>query len=124
MRRNTRQREAIRAAIESAGRPLAPREVLESAGRSIPGLGLATVYRNLKELTASGWLVRVEVAGEAARYERAGMDHHHHYHCCGCDRVFDVPGCPAGRVGELVPDGFSVETHELVLHGRCADCGS
>ena len=43
MERNTRQRAAIRLAIEQAGRPLLPAEVLAAAQRDVPGLSLATV---------------------------------------------------------------------------------
>ncbi|MEW6280573.1 MAG: transcriptional repressor, partial [Candidatus Eremiobacterota bacterium] len=50
MERNTRQRDAIRRALADANRPLAPQEVLEEARRYSPGLGIATVYRNLKGL--------------------------------------------------------------------------
>ena len=50
MERATRQNTAIRAAIESAGRPLSPTEVLDEARRHVAALGLATVYRNLKAL--------------------------------------------------------------------------
>ena len=50
MERSTRQRTAIRAAIDAAGRPLSPQEVLEAAQAEVPALGLATIYRNLKQL--------------------------------------------------------------------------
>jgi Fur family ferric uptake transcriptional regulator len=50
MERNTRQRSAIRDAIAQAQRPLLPHEVLEAARTEVPGMGIATVYRNLKAL--------------------------------------------------------------------------
>ena len=54
MERNTRQRSAIRDAIALADRPLLPQEVLEAAQHEVPGLGIATVYRNLKVLVEEG----------------------------------------------------------------------
>ena len=54
MERNTRQRSAIRDAIAQAQRPLLPQEVLEAARTEVPGLGIATVYRNLKALVEEG----------------------------------------------------------------------
>ena len=119
---HTRQRQAIREALEAADRPLSPQEVLEAAQDEVPGLGLATVYRNLSRLLEDGWLVSVDSIGDNRRYERAGKDHHDHYHCCECDRVFDLRGCAAKAVHATVPEGFTVESHELVVHGRCADC--
>jgi hypothetical protein len=47
MIRNTKQRDAIHRAILEAGRPLSAAEVLTSACRYAPGLGIATVYRTL-----------------------------------------------------------------------------
>ena len=121
MERKTRQREAIRGAFSVADRPLGTDEVLRAAQRAVPGLGIATVYRSIRSLVDSGFLVPVELPGEPPRYEPAGKNHHHHFRCRACHRVFDLEGCVAGLDG-LVPGGFELEGHEVVLHGRCADC--
>lgn len=121
MERDTRQRRAIRTALEESGRPLSTQEVLQLARQSSPSLGTATVYRTLKSLVEEGWLAVVDVPGEAPRYERAGKDHHHHFHCRGCGRLFELEGCPDG-LRHLTPLGFSLEAHEVVLYGRCTVC--
>ncbi len=121
MERNTRQRSAIRDAIAQAERPLLPQEVLEHAQRDAPGLGIATVYRNLKSLVEDGELQAVHLPGENPRYELAGHHHHHHFQCTRCQRVFDVHACP-GDLSRLAPRGFTVEDHDLTLYGRCSDC--
>ena len=46
--RNTLQLTAIQGALEAAGRPLSPEEVLKDAKKKVPSLGIATVYRTLK----------------------------------------------------------------------------
>jgi len=119
--RKTRQRDAIRAAIAAAKRPLAPNEILESAQADVPKLGLATVYRNLRQMHEEAELTAVEVPGQGVRYEIAGLKHHHHFCCRDCGRVFDVQGCPGGLDG-LVPKGFRLERHELLLFGLCDTC--
>ena len=121
MERNTRQRSAIRDAIAQAERPLLPQEVLEHAQRDAPGLGIATVYRNLKALIDEGELKAVHLPGENPRYELAGHRHHHHFQCTRCQRVFDVHACP-GDLSRLAPRGFTVEDHDLTLYGVCSDC--
>lgn len=121
MQRNTRQRSAIREAIVAAERPLLPQEVLEAAQPSVPGLGIATVYRNLKSLVEDGVLQAVTLPGENPRFEPAGRQHHHHFQCLRCQRVFDVHACP-GDLSRLAPAGFTVEDHDLTLYGRCGDC--
>jgi Fur family transcriptional regulator, ferric uptake regulator len=123
MHRNTRQRDAIRAALAAAGRPLAPQEILATARAELPSVGIATVYRTLKGLLAEGWLHPVELPGLPARYEVAGKHHHHHFHCRGCDGVFEVEACPAG-IRSLLPGGFQLEEHEIILYGLCAGCGA
>lgn len=121
MERDTRQRKAIRDAIEAAGRPLAPQEILELAQHRVPGLGLATIYRNVGRLVEEGWAVAVELPDGPVRYERAGKGHHHHFVCRACESVFDVGGCARG-VKELAPHGFEIDAHEIVLYGRCEAC--
>lgn len=121
MERATRQRDAIRQALEAAGRPLLPAEILAAAQAEVPALGMATVYRNLKQLLEAGEIQTVDLPGEAPRYESAGHQHHHHFSCSSCHRVFDVHACP-GDMQKLAPAGFTVEGHELTLYGRCGEC--
>lgn len=121
MERSTRQRSAIRSAIDEAGRPLSPQEVLDLAQGEVPGLSLATVYRNLKQLVDADEVRAVSLPGESPRYEAAHHDHHHHFQCTECGRAFDVHACPGDMAG-LAPAGFTVTHHELTLYGRCADC--
>jgi Fur family ferric uptake transcriptional regulator len=121
MERNTRQRQAIHDAIAAAQRPLLPQEVLEAAQGAVPGLGIATVYRNLKALVEEGALGAVKLPAENPRYELAGHQHHHHFQCTLCQRVFDVHACP-GDLSRLAPKGFTVEDHDLTLYGRCSEC--
>ena len=121
MERSTRQRDAIRRTFETIDRPLSPAEILASAKADVPRLGIATVYRTVRALCDEGWLVSVDIPGEAPRYERAHKGHHHHFVCRQCDRVFDVVGCADG-LGRLTPDGFVLESHDIVLCGLCVEC--
>ena len=121
MERSTRQRSAIRAAIDAAQRPLSPQEVLAASQAAVAGLGLATVYRNLKLLVEAGEIQQVTLPGDSARYEPARQAHHHHFQCTRCQRVFDVHRCP-GDMAQLAPPGFLVERHDLTLYGCCQDC--
>ena len=122
MERRTQQRDAIRSAIESAKRPLSPREVLDAARSTVRALGMATVYRNLKLLVADGVVQMITLPGESPRYELRESAHHHHFQCTTCSRVYDVPGCP-GDLRRLAPRGFRVDHHDVTLYGRCSDCG-
>lgn len=119
--RNTRQKDAIRAAFVETGRPLSPEEVLSYAQRTVAEVSIATIYRNLKTLVEEGWLVAVELPGEPARYEISGKEHHHHFLCNDCRKVYELEGCvPAMKL--KLPRGFRAVGHDLLLHGICAAC--
>ena len=109
--------------FEDAGRPLGPAEVLEAGREHVEGLGIATVYRTIASLVEAEWLIPVELPGEPPRYEVAGQAHHHHFRCRGCDRVFEIHGCP-GSLEHLAPKGFRLERHEVVLYGLCGTCAA
>jgi Fur family transcriptional regulator, ferric uptake regulator len=121
MKRKTEQRALIREVMGQATRPLTANEVLDLAQEKRAGLGIATVYRTINGLVEEGWLLPVELPGEPARYERRELEHHHHFQCQACRKVFDVPGC-AGLPTTGVPSGFEVARHEIVYYGRCAEC--
>lgn len=121
LERSTRQRTAMRTAIEAAGRPLTPQEILELAQAEVPALGMATVYRNLKSMADAGEIEAVVLPGDAPRYESAHIAHHHHFQCNACKRVFDVHQC-SDDLNRMAPKGFVVETHALTLYGQCGDC--
>lgn len=120
--RRTEQQAAIRRYIESVDRPVRVEEIRRGASKAVPGVGVATVYRAVKAGLEAGWLQEVHLPGErSAAYERAGKGHHHHFECRGCGKVYDVEGCP-GHLSQLIPPGFVMEGHELVLYGRCGAC--
>ena len=90
------------------------------------GSGVASVYRALALLSELGVLQRVPVAGGSARYELVGPggDHHHHLVCddCGATTPFEDEGLERaiGRLSRRT--AYSVQAHDVTLHGTCPDC--
>ena len=121
MERTTAQRKAIHTVLEKSGRPLSPPEIFHEARHMAPGLGMATVYRTIKRLIDDHAIAQVGLPGEAPRYERAGMQHHHHFRCSSCNKVYDWFGCVCPCEASA-PRGFEVSGHEVYLFGRCAEC--
>jgi len=121
MERDTAQRRAIRETFTIAARPLSHQEVLVEARKRVGGMGIATVYRTIKDLVDDGSLTPVDLPGQCARYELAGLTHHHHFACRTCERVFDLPGC-TGHIHTHLPVGFIAEEHAVVVYGQCETC--
>jgi Fur family ferric uptake transcriptional regulator len=119
--RNTRQKRAIRDVFERAGRPLSTDEIFAAAHDTIRSLGIATVYRSIRSLLDEGWLIAVEVPGRTPLYERSGKQHHHHFVCTACARVFELDGCSSEIRGDL-PRGFRATGHEITIYGECSEC--
>lgn len=120
-RRTTKQKEAIKAVLEEQAGPLLPDDIHRLAVKAVPSLGIATVYRSLKNLQEEGQVCCVEIPGQAPRYERSDKGHHHHFHCKECGDVFDLDKCVEG-LKKLAPPGFKVTDHEIILYGVCKDC--
>ncbi len=117
----TRQKLVVSEVFERANRPLTVPEVCRVARRKLPSLGIATVYRAIKQFVSAGLVRAVEIPGVPPHYERAAGNHHHFFLCQHCKRLFDLVGCVRG-VGGLAPRGFRVRQHEIVLYGQCATC--
>jgi len=101
---STQQRSTLAQVISKSQRPLTPVE-----------------NRTLKQLVEDGQVRVVDVPGVPPHYESSARQHHHFFFCHQCQRLFNLIGCVRGVLG-LAPKGFSVERHEIVLYGDCADC--
>ena len=103
--------------------PLTPQEIQRNARRELAGLGIATVYRTIRDLCREGLLTEVEVLGYVSRYELAGLPHHHPFYCEEYDKLYNLKGCPDGLT-RLAPRGFKAENHYLTLLGLCPECAA
>lgn len=121
MTRATEQRKAIHRVLVTCGRPLSVGEILELAQDRVARLGIATVYRTLKTLQEEGEVAQVDLPGQPPRWEIAPEGHHHHFLCSTCDRLYEVNGCPEGLT-ELLPEGYTLAEHDILLRGQCDAC--
>lgn len=118
----TRQRRALLAVLEEAGRPLTRGEWFRLAREYWPRLGTATLNRAIRDLTAEGRLIGVDFPGQKIRYELPSPSDHPHFICRGCGKVFDWDR-PTPEVAIDIPAGFDVSGHEVLFYGRCPQCG-
>lgn len=87
------------------------------------GLPKATAYHVLGQLCDAGLVLTAESGSGRVLYEGAA-DPHHHFVCRVCGRILDVPCAVEDRpcIDVTVP-GVVIERADVILKGRCADCG-
>ena len=120
--RATSQRRAVLAAVGAASGSFTVAELHEHARRFEPRLGLATTYRTVDLLRASGSVHPLLAEGRHA-YIRCRPEHPHHLVCTSCGRVEETELCAAPSAAELRErHGFSPTGHELDIYGTCRSC--
>ncbi len=115
--RETKQRNAIKAALDKAGRPLGPKEILSMASHEVPNLGIATVYRNIKSMVEKGELEPVELPGQAPRYQPPSDKKQHLFICEKTDSVFTIDPAPEGFRPNL-PEDFVLNRYQIICYGE------
>ena len=123
MSKSSKKHEQVLQTLTASSGPMSANEIWErlSSTKGRQSIGIATVYRSLKRGVDEGQLISVELESGSIRYELANLDHHHHFLCSDCSRAFDVEGC-VRNLEKLLPSGFEMTKHEILLYGRCADC--
>jgi Fur family ferric uptake transcriptional regulator len=121
--RKTNQREGVVQVLKESNGPLTPQEILERTQKVTSNVGIATIYRTIKLLSETNKIIMVTLPDGQTRYEMAHLDHHHHFKCRTCLKIFDLQHCPI-EIGKSLslPNGFTLEGHEITLFGICADC--
>ena len=114
--------ETLETILRDADRPLAIAELHAAALERLPKLGIATVYRAVRELSAAGSIVSVTYAGQPQRFEWAVARHHSHFICHDCKRVFDIEAPSNVPLPLDRPKGFLFQGDEVIYYGKCRDC--
>ncbi|MBE7188883.1 MAG: transcriptional repressor [Jatrophihabitans endophyticus] len=118
--RVTPQRGQVLAAVRELGHAT-PEQISES----VPGVDVATVYRNLELLEDLG-LVRHAHLGHGAPSYRPAEDQHVHIVCHSCGAVVDAEPELVDDLAARVRDehGFELDRAHFTVFGRCGDCGT
>lgn len=86
-------------------------------------IGIATVYRNLNQLSENGTIKRIEGLDGSVHYDH-NIHMHYHFFCTKCRKIFDIPADISPDIVKKAEEatGFKIDTHEIVFHGECSDC--
>jgi Fe2+ or Zn2+ uptake regulation protein len=122
--RLTRQRAVVFDYLAGVTAHPTAEEVYTAVKQELPSISLATVYKGLESLVASGVAQKLTYGDASARYD-ARMDDHQHCRCLGCGRVADLEVREGGEPllsRYLVPPDFSVSRVRVEATGYCSRC--
>jgi len=122
--RNSKQRQTILDLVAASPEHMSAEEIYQQARLSQPNISLGTVYRNLDTLSEQGLIIRSSFADGKARYEMAGLDHHHHLICLQCGEIRNLVQCPMAPSLEaaLQEADFQAVQHQFEIYGYCREC--
>jgi len=123
MSKDSKQRAAILRVLRSSSSHPSADWIYEQVKEELPGIGLATVYRNLKRLTEEGRIREMHRANDAARFD-GNTATHYHFRCERCGRIVDLDEPVDDTIETRVArrTGLRVTGHHLELRGLCFDC--
>lgn len=127
MKRNTWQREAVRAALDERTDFISAQNLhaqLKQAGSTI---GLATVYRALTDLVSSHEADSLQSPeGEYLYRACTSEGHHHHLICRKCGHTQEIAAEEVEHWAQEVAKqhGFTQPRHIVDIFGLCAHCSS
>ena len=123
LKRNTIQRSLVLEAVNRLQCHATAEEIYDAISREHPHISRGTVYRNLKQLSETGEIRKLEVPGSADHYDHRT---HNHYHarCLKCGKVFDVEMDYIEDLGRSIRDahGFDIRGHNIMFRGVCPAC--
>ena len=123
--RNTWQRDRVRAALSDTQGFVSAQDLHASLRDDNTGIGLATVYRALATLAASGEADQLQSPEGEAIYRACSSDgHHHHLICRNCGTTVEIQATDVEEWAQRTAraHGFTRAEHVVDIFGLCAAC--
>lgn len=127
IRRDTRQRRAVRDALAHAKAFVSAQELHAALRDTGDRIGLATVYRALADLAGDAEADVIQSDDGETRYRACDTDaHHHHVICRECGLTVEVQAETVERwiASVAAEHGFVEAEHTVNIFGLCARCAS
>lgn len=125
--RNTWQRERVREALAQARGFVSAQSLHATLREADTGIGLATVYRALAGLAASGDADSLQSPeGEALYRACETQSHHHHLICRECGLTVEIEATDVEQWARrtAVLHGFTEAEHVVDIFGLCTRCAN
>jgi len=121
--RDTKQRAAILGALRDSQHPLTPKELRQKASQSAPGLGIATVYRNIRLLLENDEIESIDIPGHGACYMLPNGKRRAVVVCRKTKRI-RLADAESIKIDEgRLPQGFEPEEFSIFIYGKFNGAG-
>lgn len=121
----TQPRKKILSSFLKTQRHISGDELYVLVSRIDPGIGYATVYRNLKLFVKSGLAREVDLGDRITRFEHNyGHKHHDHLICIECRRSIEIFNPQIEKLQEELARKarFKALRHNMDIFGLCLKC--
>ena len=116
--RETRQRIAIRNALETQKRPLQIKEIQAIAQTECEGLGIATVYRTLRTMLLKKQVQKLELPGISTCYCIPRAKKTPLLICNRTRQIHWLEGANLNIDLPSIPENFEYQGHEVIVIGH------
>lgn len=91
--------------------------------KDMPGISLATVYRNLNQLAENGQIKKIETLAGSTHFDH-NIHNHYHFVCIKCNKIYDIPCEVAKDIEQKVSamTGLEITNHDISFKGICTAC--
>ena len=123
--RSTRQKRALHDLLDTRTDFASAQELHAALRARGDGVGLTTVYANLRALADAGLVDTVRTDDGETLYRRCESgDHHHHLVCRGCGRTVEVeaPAVEVWATAVAAAQGYVDVRHTVEIVGTCPAC--
>lgn len=123
MKRNTIQRQLTLDAVNAIIDHPTAEEVYDKIKLNYPDISKGTVYRNLKDLTQTGFISKISIPNTADRFDYI-PEKHYHIRCVICEKLSDIDTEYMSELDEKIArlTGLDLESHDLFFNGICDKC--
>ena len=96
-------------------------EVFIAVKKKLPRISLGTVYRNLDNFVQKNEIE--EIPGETKRFD-ADLNHHHHFVCKKCQRIFDLDNLKTDLkyLKDKTKSVGTFNNYKIFVYGVCKKC--
>ena len=120
----SKQREIILNYLKSVDCHPTAETIYENIKEDCPSVSLATVYRNLNQLSENNYIRRIKIDGKSDRFD-GNLSVHNHLFCRVCGKIEDME--PVYETEEMFRKveamvGFVPDSCQLLFSGICKNC--